>query len=187
MAIESPRYTVATKTPVFEIRQYEPYIIAQVEIESDFDNAVNLGFQPLARYIFGNNPAKSHIPMTVTGSEAMTNVPQKIVMTRQVVASASGQGRYTVSFTRPAKCTLKTIPEPNDRSIRIKAVPAHKAAVIRFRGLMNARLFQRKEKELRAALEQQSLKFESGASAAQYDPPWIPGFFRRHEIIIEIE
>jgi len=31
MAIESPRYTVISKSPVYEIRQYEPYILAQVK------------------------------------------------------------------------------------------------------------------------------------------------------------
>ena len=123
MATGSPQYTVSAKNPVFEIRRYEPYILAQVEIESDFDHAVSLGFQPLARYIFGENTARAHMPMMVPAPETPPIVPQKIAMTKPVAASASGQGRYTVSLTRPAKSTLKTIPEPNDRSIHIKAVP----------------------------------------------------------------
>jgi len=53
----------------------------------------------------------------------------------------------------PKKYSIETLPEPNNTSISFKALPAHKAAAIRFTGRMNARLFERKEKELRSSLE----------------------------------
>jgi hypothetical protein len=186
MAIESPKYSVISKNPSYEVRLYEPYVVAQVEIESGFDDAVNLGFSPLAGYIFGDNKSRSHIAMTVPVTEEPAAAPQKIPMTRPVTAASSGPGRYRVSFTMPKKYSIETLPEPNNTSISFKALPAHKAAAIRFTGRMNARLFERKEKELRSSLESDGITVKSGAVAAQYDPPWIPGFLRRNEILLDI-
>lgn len=186
MAIESPKYAVISKSPVYEIRQYEPYILAQVEVDSGFDDAVNLGFSPLAGYIFGDNKSRSHIAMTVPVTEESAAASQKIPMTRPVTAAASGPGRYTISFTMPKKYSLETLPEPNNRAISFRALPAHKAAVIKFPGRMNAKLFERKEKELRGSLESDGFAAKSAAVAAQYDPPWIPGFLRKNEVLIDI-
>jgi hypothetical protein len=66
-------------------------------------------------------------------------------------------------------------------------VAAHNAAAIRFRGRLNKELFQRKERQLRNALERDDIKTKSNSIAAQYDPPFIPGIFRKNEILIEIE
>ena len=186
MALKSPKYTVVSKNQVYEVRRYEPYILAQVEIESGFDDAVHLGFSPLASYIFGDNKARFHIPMTNPVTEERAGQPQKIAMTRPVTASPIGQGRYIVSFTMPGKYNLESLPQPNNKSIMFKAVAAHKDAVIRFSGRMNAKLFERKEVELRAALNKDGIKAKGAAVAAQYDPPWMPDIFRRNEILLEV-
>jgi hypothetical protein len=86
----------------------------------------------------------------------------------------------------PKKYSLETLPEPNNKSIAFKALPAHKAAAISFSGRMNARLFEKKEKELRASMESDGITPKSVAIAAQYDPPWVPGLLRRNEILIDV-
>ena len=53
----------------FEIRRYPDYILAQVDVESDYDSAVNIGFSILAKYIFGGNKKLKSIPMTTPVSE----------------------------------------------------------------------------------------------------------------------
>lgn len=55
---ESPAYQVEEKEGKFEIRLYPGYILAQVDIEADFDNALGKGFSILASYIFGANKKK---------------------------------------------------------------------------------------------------------------------------------
>jgi hypothetical protein len=65
MAIESPRYRVVQKDNKFEIREYDGYILAEVEIDGDFSSALQKGFRVLADYIFGGNTSKAHIAMTV--------------------------------------------------------------------------------------------------------------------------
>ena len=61
---ESPTYTLEMKEDHFEIRRYPDYILAQVDVESDYDSTVNIGFSILAKYIFGGNKKLKSIPMT---------------------------------------------------------------------------------------------------------------------------
>jgi hypothetical protein len=69
MSIETPRFNIVQKDGKFEIREYQEYINASVEIESDYKSAINEGFRILADYIFGNNRAKTSISMTAPVTE----------------------------------------------------------------------------------------------------------------------
>lgn len=55
MALEEPAYQVVEATDDYEIRQYEPYLVAQTVVNGDFDSSGNRAFHILASYIFGNN------------------------------------------------------------------------------------------------------------------------------------
>jgi len=55
MAIEEPAYISIEKKDAFEIREYQPKIIAQVLVNGTFDSASSKGFRLLADFIFGNN------------------------------------------------------------------------------------------------------------------------------------
>ena len=55
MATEEPDFKLISEEGEFQIREYDPKIIAQVEVEGDFDEASSKGFKLLADYIFGNN------------------------------------------------------------------------------------------------------------------------------------
>ncbi|NQY41140.1 MAG: heme-binding protein [Henriciella sp.] len=63
-ATEEPPHQTLLKDGKYEIRQYEPIIVAEVEITGDMRRAGNSGFRPLADFIFGNNTARSKIEMT---------------------------------------------------------------------------------------------------------------------------
>lgn len=45
----------ALKKDAFEIREYQPKLIAQVLVNGTFDSASSKGFRLLADFIFGNN------------------------------------------------------------------------------------------------------------------------------------
>jgi len=64
MAIESPHYKVEKELDGCEIRVYSAYVLAHVDVESDFDGALRNGFEILAHYIFGGNRTRKSIPMT---------------------------------------------------------------------------------------------------------------------------
>lgn len=50
--IEEPRYVVVEKRNGYEIRDYAPYIVAEVEVSGSRDVGLNKGFRLLADYIF---------------------------------------------------------------------------------------------------------------------------------------
>lgn len=58
---ESPDYHVEVKDGEFEVRLYPGYILAQVDVEGDFRDALLKGFSILADYIFGNNRRKEEL------------------------------------------------------------------------------------------------------------------------------
>ena len=53
--LDTPSYTVLKRTAEYEIRRYEPYIVAEVQMPSGAGPAAGDGFNELARYIFGGN------------------------------------------------------------------------------------------------------------------------------------
>ena len=51
---EQQKYIVLKIIGDVEIRTYSPYVSANIKIDSSYEKASNLGFRPLANYIFSN-------------------------------------------------------------------------------------------------------------------------------------
>ena len=200
---ESPTYTLEKKEDHFEIRRYPDYILAQVDVESDYDSAIGIGFSIFGKYILGGNKKQKSIPMTtpvseekIEGSERIPmaapvtqesfkseNIPMAVPVTEE----ASGEKMHRISFTIPAKYTLKTLPEPDDERIKFKEVKNQKTAVLRFSGRVKKKLAFEKMEEMKKWLKENKLRPKSNYIVAQYNNPAVPGFFRRNEILVEIE
>jgi hypothetical protein len=186
MAIESPRYKVVQKDNKFEIREYDDYILAEVEIDGDFNTALQKGFRVLAGYIFGGNISKAHINMTVPVIQQPA-VSEKIEMTAPVTSSSVAEGKkYIIAFTMPSKYTLESLPEPENKAITFRKIARHRVAALKFSGNLNSKLAARKAKELENWLNENNYSRKSSIVIAQYNPPWIPGIFRRNEVLIEL-
>ncbi len=107
MAIETPRYHLIKKSNRFELREYEPYLEAQVSVTaSDHRAAASKGFGSLADFIFGNNTASHKISMTSPVSAQQTS--ERIAMTAPV--TVSGSGEYTVAFSMPSRYSMASLP-----------------------------------------------------------------------------
>ena len=195
--VESPSYNVEKKEDSFEIRAYSSYIIAQVDVESDFDGALRNGFEILAHYIFGGNRKKESVPMTapvseekVSGSEEIPMMApvtsEKISMTAPVTEEQAGEHAYRISFAMPSSFTLETLPAPLDPRITFKVVESRRTAAIRFSGRVHEKLAIQKTEELRDWLARNGIVPKSNFVIALYNPPFIPGIFRRNEIIVDI-
>ena len=186
MAIESPRYRVVQKDNKFEIREYDGYILAEVQIDGDFSSALQKGFRVLAEYIFGGNISKAHIAMTVPVTQQAAG-SEKIEMTAPVTSSPVEEGKkYLIAFTMPSKYTLESLPDPANKTISFRRVAKHKVAALRFSGNLNSKLAERKAKELEIWLNENRYSKKRSFVFAQYNPPWIPGIFRRNEVLIEV-
>jgi len=172
MAIEIPKYKVLKKERNFEIRQYNAYITASVEVnEKDYSAATNQGFRYIADYIFGNNTKKSSISMTTPVLQEEESV---------------SENTYKISFVMPSKYTLETLPLPNNHKVVLTKVPTFRAAVISFSGLVNEKIITKKTEELKNWVKKQKLKNTELIQTARYNPPWTLWFLRRNEIIMQI-
>jgi hypothetical protein len=186
MSIETPKFNIVQKDGKFEIREYQEYINASVEIASDYKSALNEGFRILADYIFGNNRAKSKIDMTAPVTEQATK-SKKIEMTAPVTSAKLGESKkYLISFSMPGKYSLDTLPEPMNKTISIYSVAPHKAAVLKFSGYLNEKITAKKTQELEEWLKKSNLQAKDEYMVAQYNPPWILGPFRKNEIIVKL-
>ena len=186
MAIESPRYKTVSKDKKFEIREYDEYILAEVEIDGDFSSTLQKGFRLLANYIFGGNISKAHIKMTVPVTQQPAG-SEKIEMTAPVTSSSVEEGKkYTIAFTMPSKYTLESLPEPANKAISFRKLAKHKVATLGFSGNLNSKLATRKAKELETWLNENKYFKNSSFVFAQYNPPWIPGIFRRNEVSTQV-
>lgn len=186
MGFENPPYEVIERDGHFELREYDDYILAEVAVEGDFDEALTRGFRILADYIFGNNRRSEHVAMTVPVTERLRPDSEKISMTAPVTAQPQGIGTYGIAFMMPSKYSLETLPQPTDKRISFRSVPAHRAAVIRFSGSMDESAAQTRTEELAAWLHTKKLSTDLPFAYANYSPPWIPPFWRRNEVIAEL-
>jgi hypothetical protein len=179
MSVESPKYKIVESDGKFEVRDYEKYLVAEVDIEGSYNGALNSGFGILAGYIFGGNSARSSIAMTAP-------VTERIPMTKPVSAFQKQGKFYTISFSMPGKYNLDTLPRPNDANIHIREVPASRVAVLKFSGSLNERLVSKKTVELLEWIRKKNFSPKSAVASNQYNPPWIPGPFRTNEVTVAI-
>ncbi len=184
MAIEEPKYTVIKKDHDFEVRLYEPTIVAETVVDtSDFDEASNEGFRRLAGYIFGGNKVRQKITMT---SPVTTEQSQKIAMTAPVESEQLG-GSVRVAFTMPSGCTLEALPVPNDSRVILRQKPQRKFAAIRFSGRWTEENFREHTDDLTTWIRKEGLKISGAPIVARYNPPFVPSFLRRNEILMPVE
>lgn len=180
---ETPKYFVTKKEKEIEIRQYSGYIQAEVTLTGkDYKSAIESGFNVLAGYIFGNNVSRQKIEMT---TPVQASQSQTIAMTTPV--TVTGNDSFSVAFIMPSEYTLETLPLPKDNSIHFSPIPAHQMAAIRFSGYFNNENIRNNKQRLKLWLEEQGLKTEGDFIIAGYNPPWIPGFLARNEVLIKIK
>ncbi len=184
MGIEKPTYQVVAKEGKFEVRQYEPQIIAETIVESDFDEAGNIAFRRLFDYISGRNRGAESIKMTAPVNQKADS--QKIAMTAPVNQRQAG-GKYAVSFIMPSKYTLETLPEPVEDNVTIRQIPARKMAAIRYSGSWGRKKYEAKKTLLEDFIERKGLTITGADVFARYDPPFQLWFFRRNEVLFPVE
>ena len=186
--VEEAAYTVAIKDGDFELRDYQPMVIAQTTIDDDFDEAGNKAFRRLFAYISGNNSSNSEIAMTapVIADTAAENNGEKIAMTAPVLQEEVQDG-WRYAFVLPAEITLETAPEPVDENITIKKEPGKKVAVIQFSGFWSEAGMMDKATELRSWIKAKDFKSLSEPRWAGYNPPWTIPFLRRNEVMIDVQ
>jgi hypothetical protein len=184
MAYEEPGYEVIRTTPEYEIRRYESFIVAEVDVSGDFDDSGSQAFRILAGYIFGKN-----IPAGAESDEA--NAPDegvKMAMTIPVISkkSAAAGSSYTYSFVMPAEFSLESLPKPVDGRVRIREIPGQIVAAHRYSGRWTEKNYQEHLSAMRESLQRDGVEPDGQTQFARYHAPWTPWFMRRNEIMVAV-
>lgn len=183
MATEEPKYTVIKSEEDFEIRRYEPFIVAETVVsEADLESGSDEGFRRLAGYIFGGNRVKESISMTAPVTTARS---QKIAMTAPVETHRADSD-MVMAFMMPSEYSMESLPEPTDPRVVLKKIPGRTLAAVRFSGSWSEERFQEHTKMLREWLGNRRIQVTGTPTVARYDPPWTPWFMRRNEILVEV-
>jgi len=184
MAIEEAKYEVIKKDNKFEIRDYAAHILAETVVEGNLEDAGNEGFKRLFRYISGDNRSGNKMAMTAPVSQEPMG--EKIEMTAPV-----GQQRvresWVVSFMMPGSYTLETLPEPEDPKITLRQVPGRRIAAVRYSGFWSEKGYLQHKVELESWIHRMDLTIVGDPIWARYNPPFMPWFLRRNEILIPID
>ena len=189
--IEEPAFESVKKEGDFEVRQYRGFIVAETFVKGDMDAAGSEAFRAIAGYIFGGNISASanggeKIAMTAPVTMEKTT-SEKIAMTAPVVLEKSAEEIYRVHFVMPSQYTMQTLPKPVNPKVTLREVAAQKMAVIRFSGFSTDEKVRVKTEELTSWILKQGLKIVGKPQFARYDPPMMPAFLRRSEVMIAVE
>jgi hypothetical protein len=184
VGIEKAKYSVLEKDGRFELRQYEPCLVAETVVESDFGEAGNIAFRRLYKYISGENRTSQSIAMTAPVNQEARS--EKIAMTAPINQEKSGDN-WVVSFLMPAKYTMQTLPEPLDPSVTLREIPARKMASVRYSGTWSRKRYEEHRMRLMQFIEKGGWKALGEPVFARYDPPFQLPFLRRNEILIPVE
>jgi hypothetical protein len=151
MGIEKAKYTVLEKEDGFEIRKYDPQIVAETFVEGDLEKAGN------------------KIAMTAPVKQEMKN------------------NRWRITFLMPAEYTLETLPEPNDTRVRLAEESGRLMVALKYSGTWSEEGYQENRVLLEEYIQKRGLTKTGEPVWARYDPPFMPWFLRRNEVLIPIE
>lgn len=169
--VETAPYEEQGRIGDVEFRKYPALRIASVRGVPE-----NEAFGFLFRYISGRNRTRKNIPMT-----APVISSEKISMTAPVISDDS-----SMSFVMPAAYSLADLPEPLDKEVKTEEIPAREVAVIRFRGNADEASVAAMTRRLMETLRDHDIPVTGIPFLMRYNPPFIPGIFRRNEVGIEI-
>jgi len=155
----------------FEIREYEPCVIAEVKVSAEYSEASSRAFSSLFGYISSGNKNS-----------------EKISMTAPVISAQkpNDSGTWYVSFVMPARSRFENMPQPNDAKVILRELDSEMCVAQSFRGKASFELSKKIEEQLRAAAGKQNLVLSTETRVCRFDPPFKPGFLQYNEIVIPI-
>lgn len=160
---ESAPYRIVRSAGEFEVRDYPALNVVQTPMAGQSGDG---SFGRLFGFISGGNADR-----------------KKIAMTTPVFMSGNETAR-TMAFVLPAEFAAAPVPEPGDRTLTVRKLPAGRFAVLRFSGSRNPRGEEDALLRLRTWMASENLPVMGDPVYAYFDPPWTPGLLRRNEVML---
>lgn len=179
---EEALYATLFSDSDYEIRLYEPLVIAQTPAEGSYRQATRIGYQRLTAYVSGNNLAKQVISAGSSENGAVSKAQLTTPYYEEFI-----DGIWLTSVAIPEKYSLATLPRPSNDLITFQVIPRIKTAVIGFSGIRTEGLINKKADQLLQWIKQEGLTETSAARSVIFDTPMtLPGL-NRHEIHITVQ
>eukprot|EP01025_Chloroclados_australasicus_P012818 TRINITY_DN1609_c0_g1_i1.p1 TRINITY_DN1609_c0_g1~~TRINITY_DN1609_c0_g1_i1.p1 ORF type:complete len:420 (-),score=35.95 TRINITY_DN1609_c0_g1_i1:200-1375(-) len=171
--LESPKYLLLKKLKEYEIRSYQPFLIAETSMSENSSPAGGSGFNELVTYISGSNDRNASMSMTTP------------------VITTGGKmygGRNRMRFVMEKKYgnDVQVLPQPKDQNVMTKLDEGGIFGVTTFSGWPLDFEVVQAEQKLRGLLNGAGYTCGEGYELARYNEPTVPPFLRRNEILIEI-
>lgn len=189
MATEEPNFQILQETEDYELRRYEPYRVAEVEVRGAFEGVGSEAFKILAGYIFGDNQGETKIEMTAPVNQRPVETKGlRLEMTAPVTQRPEGAtpDTYIISFVMPTRFTLETLPRPNNPRIVLREEPARRIAARRYAGSWSEDRYRDEERRLLEALRRDGLQPNGTPIYARYNSPFSLPMLRRNEILVPL-
>ena len=184
MAIEKAKYVVLDKEDDFELRQYEPQIVAETFVEGSLEDVGNVGFRRLYDYISGNNKKKQSISMT---APVLQEAGSEMIAMTAPVSQEKKDNQWRITFLMPAEYTLETLPEPLDERVKLAKVPGRLVVAVRYSGTWSKAGYEENKALLEKYIRRRGFTITGATVWARYDPPFMPWFLRRNEVLIPVK
>jgi len=181
--VETPSYKVIQSKGKIEIREFDPMVIAEVQVVGRRKDAISSGFKLLADYIFGNNISQENIDTTATIQQPAS---EKIAMTAPVQQQLANDS-WLVSFVMPSEYNLEDLPKPKNIEVKLKNVPVKRFVTIQFSGTSSDENLAKHKKLLVEFIETNSISVTGTPKYAFYNPPWTLPLMRRNEVMFEVQ
>ena len=166
-------FTVLRSYKDFEIREYQPCVIAEVKVSADYSSAAGAAFGSLFNYISKGNKSS-----------------EKIAMTAPVIAAQKEDGgeanEWFISFVMPSGSTFGHLPHPNNPRVILRELGTETCIAASFRGRATEQVAKKKAAALRAAATEENIALSNETRICRFDPPFKPGFMHYNEIVIPI-
>jgi DNA gyrase inhibitor GyrI len=164
---ESAPYKVVQAKGRFEVRDYPALTVVETPTNPEA-NGSDGSFNRLFQFITGRNASQQKIPMTtpVFMSGAATNA--------------------TMAFVMPAKMKANDVPAPANDRVHVRQIDGGRFAVLRYKGRRDGGKKDETLQQLRAWMTELKLAPVGEPVRAYFDPPWIPGFLRRNEVMLRV-
>lgn len=161
---QSPKYSVRARVGEVEVRDYPELVLAETRSRLASEGRDG-GFMRLFRFISKGNARAEALPMTTP-----------------VFYRGVGQDE-SMAFVMQSGASLEGMPVPLDGAVKLQLREAGTFAVFRMPGGRGERARGAAIQRVRAALDGSDWKEEGSPEFAFYDPPWIPAFLEKNELL----
>ncbi len=168
---ERQQFKVLRTYENFELREYLPCVIAEVQVSARYSTASSSAFSTLFNYISKGNKSSQKIAMTAP------------VITAQK-ADSSDSAEWYVSFVMPSGTTFGHLPHPNDSQVKLRELDSETCVAKSFRGRATEELSRKMVQELRTSASKVNIALSDETRICRFDPPFKPGFLQYNEIVI---